>query len=180
MKIYTKTGDAGLTSLFGGERVRKDALRIAAYGTVDELNAAIGFAMVTCADGEIRGMLTEIQNVLFVLGSDLATPLSEANAAVPRMEARHVAWLEQGIDALEARLEPIRFFILPGGSDTAARLHLCRTVCRRAERETVALDAADVINSIDIPYLNRLSDFLFVLSRFANRVAGADEVRWQP
>lgn len=180
MKIYTKTGDAGTTSLFGGERVRKDALRIAAYGTVDELNAFTGFAAASCGNPAIGEYLNEIQQVLFVLGSDLATPLDEANAKVPRVEERHVAWLERGIDALEAHLEPIRFFILPGGSDTAARLHLCRTVCRRAERETVALAAADRINPVDVQYLNRLSDFFFVLSRFANHADGAEEIRWIP
>ena len=180
MKIYTKTGDAGTTSLFGGERVRKDALRIAAYGTVDELNAFAGFAAVSCDDAVIREYLNEIQQVLFVLGSDLATPLEEANAKVPRVEARHVDRLEESIDALEAQLDPIRFFILPGGSDTAARLHLCRTVCRRAERETVALAAADRINPVDVQYLNRLSDFFFVLSRYANHTAGTEEIRWIP
>ena len=178
MNIYTKTGDTGNTSLFGGVRVRKDALRIAAYGDVDELNAFVGFAAVSCNDDAVRSFLNEIQQVLFVLGSDLATPLNEVNAKIPRIEARHVRWLEEGIDALDAQLEPIRFFILPGGSDTAARLHLCRTVCRRAERETVALAVSDDINPVDVQYLNRLSDFFFVLSRFVNRAAGIDEIRW--
>lgn len=179
VKIYTKTGDDGNTSLFGGERVRKDAARIEAYGTVDELNSVAGFAAAACTHDDISAMLREVQNALFVLGADLATPLSEDKVQVPRIGEQHVQALEMAIDTMEEKLEPIRFFILPGGSELGARIHLCRAVCRRAERSTVELAALETLNDHDVRYLNRLSDFFFVLARYANLSDGAPEIRWE-
>ncbi|MBE0643071.1 MAG: cob(I)yrinic acid a,c-diamide adenosyltransferase [Bacteroidetes bacterium] len=178
MKIYTKTGDQGKTALFGGRRVGKDSARIEAYGTVDELNAFLGFALVSAPE-QIAPYIIAMQNELFVVGADLATPLDTKNTAAARVTASHIALMEERIDAIEAQLEPIQFFILPGGSETAARLHLCRTVARRAERLIVHLSTLEEINEHDLRYINRLSDFLFVLARYANHVAGRGDVRWQ-
>lgn len=178
MKIYTRTGDDGSTSLFGGTRLRKDAARIEAYGAVDELNAVVGLARAASRDAALNAHLERIQNELFILGSDLATPFDEKNAKPPRVADEHVAWMEPAIDAVEETLEPIRFFILPGGCETAARLHVCRTVCRRAERRVVELAAIETISPTDIRYLNRLSDFLFVLARYANRLEGVADTPW--
>ncbi len=179
MKIYTRTGDDGTTALFGGTRLRKDAVRIEAYGSVDELNSVLGVARATSRNARITTMIATVQNMLFTLGSDLATPSDETKVQVPRIDDTHVAWLETAIDELEATLAPITFFILPGGSETAARLHLARTVCRRAERITVHLATIDTIRAADLRYLNRLSDFLFVLARAANAADGIDEIRWE-
>lgn len=178
VKIYTKTGDQGKTALFGGRRVGKDSARIEAYGTVDELNAHLGFAAVP-AQPELAGILTGLQNELFVLGADLATPLDNKNVEVTRIERRHVEAMERRIDGVEEQLPPIRFFILPGGGETAARLHLCRTVARRAERLIVQLSTMEEINELDLQYINRLSDFLFVLARYANHLDARDDVRWE-
>ncbi|MFA6234479.1 MAG: cob(I)yrinic acid a,c-diamide adenosyltransferase [Bacteroidota bacterium] len=178
MKIYTKTGDGGETALFGGRRVGKDSARIEAYGTVDELNAFLGLAHAASPD-EIAALIVAVQNELFVLGADLATPLDNRNAEVARIEDRHVAMLEERIDHMEEQLEPIRYFILPGGSEIAARLHVCRTVARRAERLIVHLSTMEEINEFDLHYINRLSDFFFVLSRYANQLQGRNDVRWQ-
>ncbi|MFZ1730240.1 MAG: cob(I)yrinic acid a,c-diamide adenosyltransferase [Bacteroidota bacterium] len=178
MKIYTKTGDQGETALFGGRRVGKSSPRIDAYGTVDELNAFLGLANAAAPD-EISVFLTILQNELFVLGSDLATLLDNRNSSIVRIGARHVEMMEERIDQLEEQLEPIRFFILPGGSETAARLHVCRTVARRAERMIVLLSTLEEINEFDLRYINRLSDFLFVLSRYANHLQGTGDVPWQ-
>lgn len=179
MKIYTRTGDDGTTALFGGTRLRKDAVRIEAYGSVDELNSVLGLARATSRDARITAMIARVQNELFTLGSDLATPLDEAKVQVPRITDTHVAWLEAAIDELEGTLAPITYFILPGGSETAARLHLARTVCRRAERITVHLASMDAITPADVRYLNRLSDFLFVLARAANAADDTAEIRWE-
>jgi cob(I)alamin adenosyltransferase len=178
VKIYTRTGDQGKTALFGGRRVGKDSDRIEAYGTVDELNSFLGFALVS-APPEVAELITAVQNELFVFGSDLATPLETQNVQINRIEEHHITQLEQRIDMLEAHLQPIRYFILPGGSETAARLHLCRTIARRAERLIVNLSAMEEINENGLRYINRLSDFLFVLARYANHSEGVDDVRWQ-
>lgn len=176
MKIYTKTGDAGETGLFGGQRVPKDALRVHAYGTVDECNAALGLARAAGLDPALDELLAQVQAQLFVVGSDLATPGESAH--IPRVGEAEVAFLERAIDALEEGLEPLRQFILPGGTAGAAQLHLARTVCRRAERWVVSLAQAEPINGQALIYLNRLSDFLFVLARAANARAGVPDVPW--
>ncbi len=178
MKIYTKTGDSGNTALFGGTRVSKDALRIAAYGTVDELNSFLGLARSATDNGELTRYIDRIQNDLFILGSDLATPLDAGTIGIDRIANQHVVVLEQSIDALEDRLEALRSFILPGGCETASRLHVCRAVCRRAEREIVRLSHDEPINELNMLYINRLSDFLFVLARFANKLEGEEEICW--
>jgi cob(I)alamin adenosyltransferase len=183
MKIYTRTGDTGTTALFGGNRVPKSHPRIDAYGTVDEANSVLGLvrALLANAPGADRltPLLTRIQDDLFVLGADLATP-SGSRAQVPRINQEHVARLEQDIDAFEADLSPLKHFILPGGSQVAATLHIARTVCRRAERRTVEAAALEDIHDEAVVYLNRLSDLLFVLARWANRQAGIDEAEWKP
>lgn len=178
MKIYTKTGDRGETSLFGGERVAKDALRIEAYGTVDELNSLLGVARSFKPGIEVETILDKIQNDLFVLGADLATPPSATNANTPRVELRHGEELEPIIDSLESKLRPLKAFILPGGPPAGAHLHLARTVCRRAERLVVKLSRAEGTVGASVVYLNRLSDLLFVLARYANHLDGADETEW--
>ena len=179
MKIYTRTGDRGETALFGGRRVGKDSARIDAYGTVDELNACLGLARASAVHQTVHDLIEHIQNQLFILGADLATPLDSSNVSIKRIEERHIQYLEERIDELEDDLDPIRFFILPGGSETAARLHVCRTVCRRAERMLVHLSTCEEINELDLRYINRLSDFLFVLSRYANNTAGQKDIQWQ-
>jgi len=180
MKIYTKTGDAGDTSLFGGQRVPKDALRIEAYGTVDELNSMLGLALAEGPDDATRAALLDIQSQLFTLGADLATPRSVTRKEIRRIEARDSAWLEREIDRVDGRLKPLRSFILPGGSPLAARLHCARTVCRRAERVVVRLSRNEDVGEGMTMYLNRLSDLLFVLARHANQSSGVAEIRWKP
>lgn len=181
-RIYTRTGDGGDTALGDGRRVRKDSLRVAAYGTVDELNATLGLARLHAA-GEAEAGLARIQNDLFDLGADLCRPASaeEAAASHPplRMDDAQVARLEAEIDAMNARLAPLRSFVLPGGSALAAHLHLARTVARRAERHVVALAAAEPVTPAALRYLNRLSDWLFVAARVANDDGRAD-ILWVP
>jgi cob(I)alamin adenosyltransferase len=179
MKIYTRTGDSGTTGLFGGPRVSKSSLRIEAYGTVDELNALLGLARSgsTLKSDDLEGTLSRIQDELFVLGADLATPL-EAGVDVPRMTEDHSLVLEREIDRFESDLEPLKSFILPGGTERASRLHLARTVCRRAERIVVKLSDEDKTHPETVRYLNRLSDFLFVAARWANHSAGKNDVKW--
>lgn len=177
MKIYTKTGDSGLTSLFGGGRVQKNAVRIEAYGTVDELNSTIGVVRAHNPSKRVDEMLTTIQNELFILGSDLATP-HDSRAQIDRITAEMSARLEKWIDELDAQLEPLRYFVLPGGSLTASFLHVSRTVCRRAERCVVTARNIETISEDTIVYLNRLSDLLFVMSRFENYMTQTPEVRW--
>ena len=179
MKIYTRTGDEGETALFGGRRVGKGSARLEAYGTVDELNSQLGLARASAVHEEIHTLIEELQNERFVLGADLASPMDVKNGKVTRVEERHVRQLETRIDRLEEKLDPIRFFILPGGSETAARLHVCRTVCRRAERLLVHLSTLEEINAFDLQYINRLSDFLFVLARYANHTAGQKDLQWR-
>jgi len=179
MKIYTKTGDSGDTSLFGGQRVPKDALRIEAYGTVDELNSVIGIALADGPDEDIRAVLLHIQHRLFGLGADLATPRSVTRKTIKRVEPRDCLALEREIDRFDSRLKPLHSFILPGGSHLAARLHFARTVCRRAERVVVRLSRNEDIGEGMTMYLNRLSDLLFVLARYANQTAAVPEIRWK-
>ena len=181
-RIYTRTGDAGETALGDGRRVAKHALRVTAYGTVDETNATLGLARLH-AQGDMDAALARIQNDLFDLGADLCRPDMEkdAEAEYPplRMVTAQVDRLEAEIDTMNARLEPLRSFILPGGSPLAAHLHLCRTVSRRAERLTVELTAIESVNEAALKYLNRLSDWFFVASRIANEDGKAD-VLWVP
>lgn len=177
MKIYTKTGDTGKTSLLFGKRVAKDDLRVEAYGTVDEANSAIGLAVSFMPDHvaltDVRAYLTEIQQVLFNVGAELATPPGRR----PGWEATdaHVTFLETAIDALEERMPPLTSFLLPGGSHPGAALHLARTVARRAERLSVTVSGREELNPVVITYLNRLSDFLFVVARFVNQVLDQPE-----
>jgi cob(I)alamin adenosyltransferase len=178
-KIYTKTGDDGNTGLWGGDRIAKDAARIHAYGTVDECNALIGVVRTMLRpDEELDGMLGAIQNRLFVVGADLATP-GEKTPAIPRISPEDSVVVEEWIDTLEANLPPLKHFVLPGGTAAAAYLHLARTVCRRAERWTVSLIAADATHKPAAVYLNRLSDFLFVAARYANHMAGVSDHPWE-
>ena len=183
MKIYTRTGDTGTTALFGGDRVGKNHPRIEAYGTVDETNAYLGLAQSLLEDqpGALRlePLLARLQDDLFILGADLATP-SESRAVVPRIDQAHITRLEEAIDAFEADLPPLKHFILPGGTPVAGVLHVARTVCRRAERLTVAASAEEAISLAAAIYLNRLSDLLFVLARWVNRQAGIEEAAWKP
>lgn len=181
-KIYTRAGDDGRTALVSGDRVDKHSTRVTAYGTVDELNAVLGLARLD-AEGEIEAALGRIQNDLFDLGADLATPdiENDATAQYPRLRivAAQVDRLEREIDAMNENLEPLRSFILPGGSRAAAHLHLARTVCRRAERHVVALAASEPTNPEAIRFLNRLSDWFFVAGRIVNDGGRAD-VLWVP
>jgi cob(I)alamin adenosyltransferase len=180
-RIYTRGGDAGETSLGDGSRVPKHTLRVAAYGTVDEANAAIGIARIYAdGDGEASAMLGRIQNDLFDLGADLCTPEDgRRHAGGLRVAAAQVERLEREIDAVNASLRPLDSFILPGGSAAAGHLHLARTIVRRAERLVCQLGQAERINPEALKYLNRLSDHLFVLARRLNR-NGADDVLWAP
>jgi cob(I)alamin adenosyltransferase len=180
MKIYTKTGDEGETGLFGGPRTSKDAPRIEAYGTVDELNSVLGMVRAQLASGEIHELVRRIQNELFELGAQLATPDPAAHQTA-LVGPRQIAALESAIDRYEAGLEPLKQFILPGGTPAAAGLHLARAVCRRAERRVVTLvrESSAPVAGDTIVYLNRLSDLLFVLARAVNRQAGRDDEPWQ-
>jgi len=193
-RIYTKTGDTGSTGLFGGQRVAKDDMRVEAYGAVDELNASIGAVRASQAiiDSEIDAILSKIQHDLFQLGADLATPTQTSTSAgkstVRRVQPERVLVLEQAIDQFEAELTSLTRFVLPGGTAVAAALHVSRTVCRRAERRTVALAgvlngeprASGSLNPEIVRYLNRLSDLLFVLARAANSRARVPDVYWNP
>lgn len=179
MKIYTKAGDQGRTSLFGGKKVAKSNKRVSAYGTVDELNAVIGMAVAEGGDSEpLHERLREIQEELFTLGCELATPPDKKLMTEP-LASDAVKSLESAIDRMEESLEPLKNFILPGGTRTAAGLHMARTVCRRAEREVVELSASEKIRPELIQYLNRLSDYLFVAARFANLEGGCAETVWK-
>jgi len=171
MKIYTKTGDDGTTGLIGGQRVGKSDPRIECIGAIDELNAAIGWAAVG-ASAELAARLRAIQNELFVIGAQLA------GRERPALEESSIDRLEKQIDAVEAQLSPLANFILPGGSETSARLHLARTICRRAECTIVAFSRQIAVSKIVLTYLNRLSDWLFVQARWANRQNGVQDVLW--
>jgi cob(I)alamin adenosyltransferase len=174
MKIYTRTGDAGETSLFGGARVTKDDPRIEAYGTVDELSSCIGVARASWPEGRIDEELARVQSDLFDIGAQLAAPGSERFTGVA---PSRVEQLERSIDAMERELAPLASFILPGGSAAASHLHVARTVCRRAERRVVSLQ--DDATRTTVVYLNRLSDFLFVAARYANLKHGVADVPWR-
>ena len=184
MKLYTRIGDDGTTRLFGNIKVGKDDPRVEAYGTVDELNSAIGLALVVCDYAEIRSALGVVQNRLFDVGADLATPRAEGAEPqsawrVYRIAPEDAADLERFIDGAWEPLPPMRNFILPGGTELAARLHVARTICRRAERECVRLShEVDRLGNVVI-FLNRLSDLLFALARRANQLAGIEDVPWR-
>jgi cob(I)alamin adenosyltransferase len=180
MKIYTKTGDSGQTGLFGGPRVWKDDARIEAYGTVDELNAVLGWARTEVGSGDLDVLLGEFQHQLFAIGAELATPEPEKLGTKLTGEAQ-IASLEQAIDDWDAQLPPLKQFVLPGGSRGAAALHVARAVCRRAERRVVTLRrvAGEPVGEPVAIYLNRLGDLLFVLARAANHRAGSGDVPWQ-
>ncbi len=178
MKIYTRTGDRGETALFGGQRVPKDTPRVEAYGTVDELNSVLGIVLADNNDPEIEMVLRPVQSMLFTLGADLASPRS-AGTGPRRVDDADAVALEPVIDRVQGALSPLKNFVLPGGSPTAARLHLARTVCRRAERCCVRLAKKEEIGSAVIVYLNRLSDLLFVLARYANVRANVPEIQWK-
>lgn len=176
MKIYTKTGDKGKTSLFGGERVDKDDIRVECYGTVDELNSILGLTVTEVTDGEIKKTLQQIQNDLFTLAGELATPSKKE--FVSPINQNQIDFLENQIDFFEEKLPQLKQFILPGGSKGAALLHVARSVCRRSERLVVKLSKNNVISENIIIYLNRLSDLLFVLARFENDVNQIPDVPW--
>jgi cob(I)alamin adenosyltransferase len=178
MKIYTKTGDAGETSLFAGGRVRKDNPLVEAYGTVDELNSFIGLTRAEGLPPEADAWLERIQNELFTVGADLATPIDAKPAWLVRLDAAPTEHLETLIDQMDTDLPALKNFILPGGTRAAATLHVARTVCRRAERLCVESLADDLINPLVVKYLNRLSDFLFTLARWVNWKAGESETKW--
>lgn len=180
-RIYTRTGDAGETGLFGGGRVSKDDLRVEAYGSVDELNAAIGMARSLEIDPEVDRHLARVQEELFCVGSELATPSeAKARSAIPAVEAAWSEVLERAIDGWEAEIPALTRFLLPGGSPSGAALHVARCACRRAERRVVALHRRAPLEGAVMAYLNRLSDFLFVAARVANHRAKAPEVPWEP
>jgi len=178
-RVYTRTGDEGTTSLGAGERVSKASPRVEAYGTVDELNSQVGAALAAGLVEPVAAPLRRIQNDLFHLGSDLCIPEAEKERRpAPRIEARHVEDLERLMDRLSEELAPLENFVLPGGSPGAAQLHVARTVCRRAERLLVALSKREPVGEFTIPYLNRLSDALFVLARYENGKRGVPDVLW--
>jgi cob(I)alamin adenosyltransferase len=180
-RIYTKTGDEGLTGLGGGQRVPKDSLRVETYGTVDELNSQIGLAISIGLCDRLMQELPAIQNQLFDLGSDLSTPASsQARHPVPTVQPRHIDALERLIDELNDVVGPLANFLLPGGSSGAAQLHVARTVCRRAERAATTLARAEAIGPTVLPYLNRLSDALFVMARYENHERDVVEPLWEP
>jgi len=178
MKIYTRTGDDGETGLFGGDRVPKDSARIEAYGAVDELNSVLGIVRSLRPRREIDEVLRKVQDDLFVLGADLATRRASKRPIVPHIRASHSKSIEKSIDAFQRFLRPLDSFVLPGGTMVASYLHFARTVCRRAEVLTVRLARSEKITRETHVYLNRLSDLLFVLARYANSIEGEREVRW--
>ena len=186
-RVYTRTGDRGETALVGGKRVPKDSLRIEAYGTIDELNSIVGLARAfneeKLADGEahrfLDTLLRQIQDELFDLGSELATPPDFFQEGMYRVSESEVKKIEQLIDECQKELEPLKSFVLPGGGRIGAYLHQCRTVCRRAEREILRLSRAEELSEWPIKYVNRLSDLFFVLSRWISKKTGKDEYLWQ-
>ena len=184
MKIYTRRGDAGDTSLFGGDRVPKSHRRVEAYGTVDELNSVVGLAIARLPDAlaDWREPLAAIQADCFTVGAILASPRTGGRRPkhIPELSDDRVAELEAWIDRLDEELEPLRAFVLPSGSEPAAVLHVARSVCRRAERRVVALAADEAVDPVVLRYLNRLGDLLFTLARAANRRAGTDDMEWRP
>lgn len=186
MKIYTKTGDKGETSLYGGTRVSKAAARVESYGTLDELNAFIGLAKAEISDEKVLNQLQKIQFDLFTVGSEAATPtdkliLANGKSRLDLMiSEKEISELELWMDDLNAELEPLQFFILPSGGKSAASIHVCRTVCRRAERAMVHLNETEELRPELIKYLNRLSDYLFILARYISKISGEKEEYWNP
>lgn len=180
MKIYTKTGDTGSTSLFGGKRVLKSDLRIDTYGTVDELNSYIGLLRDQHVNTVRKNLLVEIQDRLFTIGSILATEPGNIKVKVPTLVENDVEVLELEMDSMDASLPPMRSFVLPGGHPSVSVCHITRTVCRRAERLVIALDTVEKVEPLVIKYLNRLSDYLFMLSRKMTAELGAEETPWKP
>jgi cob(I)alamin adenosyltransferase len=186
MKLYTRSGDDGTTGLFGGGRVGKDHPRIDAYGTIDELNACIGLAAAACRgdrpfERRLLAIFAPVQSRLFDIGADLATPEgSKSEAKIVRIDAAFVAEIEAWIDEIDGQNPPIRTFVMPGGTELAARLHLARTVCRRGERLMVRLAHAEPVSEGAIQWVNRLSDLLFAMARQANHAAGVADVPWVP
>lgn len=180
MKIYTKTGDQGTTSLFGGKRVLKSDLRIDTYGTVDELNSYIGLLRDQEVNKNREKVLIEIQDRLFTIGSILATEPGNTKVKVPALTEADITFLENEIDAMEATLEPMRFFVLPGGHPSVSFGHLARTVCRRAERLVIALNEMEPVAPLVIKYMNRLSDYLFMLCRKMTKELQVEETPWKP
>jgi cob(I)alamin adenosyltransferase len=179
VKIYTKTGDKGTTALFGGKRVSKSDIRIDAYGTIDELNSWMGMLRDQPVNEKRKGEITSIQNKLFVIGSILATVPGNDKVKIPSLSESDIETLERSIDNMELSLEPMKFFILPGGHISVSTAHLARTVCRRAERSVVLLDSTEAVDVLVIKYLNRLSDYLFVLCRMMSKELGVGETPWQ-
>lgn len=180
MKIYTRKGDSGETSLFGGSRVSKSSARIEAYGTVDELNSVVGLAASYSLSPKGTVLIKKVQEYLFILGADLATPPS-SRTRINRIGEEEIEALEHAIDEMEEGLAPLKNFILPGGSQAGATLHVARTVCRRAERAAVACSKnEEEVSDETVKFLNRLSDFLFVLARYENNYAGTPEETWKP
>ena len=185
-KIYTKTGDKGETSLYGGTRVSKAAARVESYGTLDELNAFIGLAKAEISDEKVLSQLQKIQFDLFTVGSEAATPTDKMLLANGKnrldlmISEKEIIELELWMDDFDAELEPLRFFILPSGGKAAATLHVCRTVCRRAERAMVFLNETEEVRPELIKYLNRLSDYLFILARYISKISGEKEDYWNP
>jgi cob(I)alamin adenosyltransferase len=182
VKIYTKGGDNGETGLFGGDRVSKDFERIEAYGTIDELNSFIGYTILEIKDREVRSVLEKIQSYLFILGADLSAPADEKNNQhkIPRIAEEHYLELEKAIDYFDSRNVELKNFVIPGGDKGAALLHVCRTICRRAERRTVSLIKKVNIGKNIIIFLNRLSDLFFVLARYQNKISGVEDIKWMP
>ncbi|MFH1051479.1 MAG: cob(I)yrinic acid a,c-diamide adenosyltransferase [bacterium] len=178
MKIYTKTGDKGSTSLYNGSRVSKSALRVETYGTVDEMNSIIGIALSHEMPETLKGDMTKISNWLFNLGSDLATPL-DFKILIERIKEENIAFLEKKIDDYTEQMPELKNFILPGGSKPASFLHQARTVCRRAERLAVSLAETENIGKLPVIFLNRLSDYLFTAARYANHLLGVAERNWE-
>ena len=185
-KIYTKTGDKGETSLYGGTRVSKAAARVESYGTLDELNAFIGLAKAEISDEKVLSQLQKIQFDLFTVGSEAATPTDKLILANGKnrldlmISEKEIIELELWMDDFDAELEPLRFFILPSGGKAAATVHVCRTVCRRAERAMVFLNETEEVRPELIKYLNRLSDYLFILARYISKISGEKEEYWNP
>ena len=177
MKIYTKTGDSGSTGLVGGSRIEKDSLRITAIGEVDELNAAMGLARLASKGTELEEPISRVQNLLFELGAELATP-ADSKYKNEGLNGTFVGFLEESIDSQNESLPELRNFILPGGSELAARLHLARCVCRRAERTVLALHKEEPLRDVTLVFLNRLSDWIFVAARTANRLNSVEDIKW--
>ena len=178
-KVYTKTGDKGLTSLYGGTRIPKSHIRIEAYGTIDELNAFIGLLNDMIQDEEVNTLLLEVQRRLFTIGANLATAKNK-HVTPPDILESDIELMEQSIDEMETQLAPLKAFILPGGHPVVSNCHICRTICRRAERRIIAIDLEENVDPIIIKYVNRLSDYLFVLGRKLAKDLNVNEIEWHP